>query len=90
MEGSRRLSIYGTMTGRDLMTRTNSNIRFVNEIARRVAGRHPKVFVQTLAYFQLMDAPEVRPEPNVVVGFAPIARMPGRWDRGPKRATGSR
>lgn len=79
MEGRQRQSIFGTMSRREMMTRTNSNIRFVNEIARRVAARHPNVFVQTLAYFQLMDAPDVRPEPNVMVGFAPIGRMPGRW-----------
>ncbi len=79
MEGADRLSIFGKVTGRDLKTRTNSNIRFVNAIAREVAKRHPHVLVQTLAYFQLIDAPSVKPEPNVMVGFAPISRMPARY-----------
>ncbi len=79
MEGQERTSIYGTITGKDLKTRTNANIRFVNAVAEQVAQRHPRVLVQTLAYFQLIDAPTVKPGPNVMVGFAPISRMPSRY-----------
>jgi len=78
MEGSERLSLFGRVSGRDLKSRSNANIRFVNAIAREIAKRHPGVLVQTLAYFQLIDAPTVKPEPNVMVGFAPISRMPSR------------
>lgn len=76
MEGVERLSLFGKVTGRELQSRTNANIRFVNAIARKVAAKHPQVFVQTLAYFQLIDAPMVKPEPNVFVGYAPISRVP--------------
>ena len=81
MEGIDRPSLYGKVSGQDLWSRTNSNIRFVNAIARQVAARHPNVFVQTLAYFQLIDAPTVKPEPNVFIGFAPISRVPDLFEQ---------
>ncbi|MCW5977925.1 MAG: DUF4838 domain-containing protein [Bryobacteraceae bacterium] len=74
MEGKERKSIL--RDGNSFQTRTNSNIKFVNAVAREVGKRHPKVLLQTLAYFMVIDAPEVAPEKNIVVGFAPIDRVP--------------
>ncbi|MCW5977926.1 MAG: DUF4838 domain-containing protein [Bryobacteraceae bacterium] len=74
MEGRQRKSVFGE--GKGFETRTNSNIKFVNAVAGELARRHPKVLLQTLAYFMVIDAPDVKPAENVMVGFAPIMRMP--------------
>jgi len=76
MEGAERASIFGSRGKQVFVTRTNANIKFVNAIARDVAKRHPKILIQTLAYFMLIDAPEIKPENNVMVGFTPIERCP--------------
>src|SRR5207249_2558745 len=76
MEGAERASIFGSRGKQVFVTRTNANIKFVNAIAREVAKRHPKILIQTLAYFMLIDAPEIKPETNVMVGFTPIERCP--------------
>lgn len=81
MEGEKRPSAFaiGRTQKGPLFSRSNSNIRFINQIADRVAKKHPDVLIQTLAYFMLIDAPtEVEPASNVMVGLAPINRQPSR------------
>lgn len=81
MEGEARPSAFSVGRGFDqsLHSHSNSNMKFINQIAGRVAEKHPSVLVQSLAYFFLIDAPtEVKPAPNVMVGFAPINRQPSR------------
>jgi hypothetical protein len=52
-------------------------MKFVNRIAQRVGEENPGVLIQTLAYNMLIDAPtKVKPAANVMVGFAPITRVP--------------
>ena len=49
-------------------------LRFVNQIAQRVAPSHPDKIIDTLAYQQSADPPAVvRPLPNVQIRFCPIA-----------------
>jgi hypothetical protein len=84
MEGEKRLSAFsvGSSSQQPLYSRSNSNIKFVNQIAAKVAAEHPSVLIQSLAYFFLIDAPnQVKPAPNVMVGFAPINRLPARGRR---------
>ncbi|MFO8081983.1 MAG: DUF4838 domain-containing protein, partial [Armatimonadota bacterium] len=55
--------------------RTETYLRFVNAVARRVAEVHPDRRFSALAYVNYADAPEqVRPAENVAVCFAPFQR----------------
>lgn len=52
---------------------SGSLLHFVNAVAARVAERHPKVLVETLAYQYTRRPPvSLRAGPNVVVRFCPI------------------
>ena len=54
-------------------------IRFVNAVAREIGKDHPHVLVETFAYITSEAPPrKTRPEPNVVIWFAPILKDNGR------------
>lgn len=75
MEGETRLSAFSVGEKKPYYTHANSNMKFVNRIARRVAEKHPEVLLESLAYLMLLDAPtQVLPETNVMVGFAALQR----------------
>jgi len=49
------------------------HLRFVNEVARRIAKEHPDKFIGTLAYWYTRKPPKnIRPEPNVQIQLADI------------------
>ena len=80
MEEEKRLSAFSVGEKKTYYTHTNANIKFVNRIAQQVAKRHPDVLIESLAYLMLLDAPtRVRPEKNVMVGFADIQRRINYW-----------
>ncbi len=55
--------------------RTDTYLRFVNDVAALVAEEHPERRLSALAYVNYADAPEeVRPAENVAVCFAPFQR----------------
>ncbi|MCC6423603.1 MAG: DUF4838 domain-containing protein [Phycisphaerales bacterium] len=48
-------------------------LRFVNAIADEVAGKHPDVWIDTLAYMHTEKPPQItRPKPNVRIRLCPI------------------
>ena len=54
-------------------THTGNLIRFVNAVADAIKDEYPDVKIETLAYYNTIDAPAVtKPRDNVVVRFAPI------------------
>ena len=56
-------------------TTTRSYLRFVNEVARRLAKDHPRIQVNALAYARnRVPDPEIKPAANVMVGIAPWER----------------
>jgi len=48
---------------------------FVNDVARALAEAHPGKRIKTLAYFQTVEPPKCRIEPNVDVEFCPYLRL---------------
>jgi len=55
---------------------TRSYLRFVNQVAGRLAATHPGVRVNALAYaLNFMPDPETRPAANVLIGLAPWQRV---------------
>jgi len=80
MEGPPRISVSNTAdTYPPMISFANAALKFTNAVARKVRETHPNVMVNHLAYNELIDAPtNVRPEPNVLVAFAPIQRAPFR------------
>lgn len=80
MEGPLRLSISNPAEAYLLvLSFSNAAVKFANSVAWRLRQTHPKVMVNHLAYNELIDAPtNVKPEPNLLVTFAPIQRAPFR------------
>ena len=80
MEGPLRLSISNSPDSYPpMISFSNAALAFANAVARRLHETHPNVIVNHLAYNELIDAPDlVKPEPNVLVAFAPIQRAPFR------------
>ena len=55
---------------------TRGYLTFVNQVAARLAARHPGIRVNALAYgLTLHSPPDVQPGPNVLVGIAPWSRV---------------
>jgi uncharacterized protein DUF4838 len=78
--GPERESLFG-MGRRKTRTTTEPVLAFVNAVAERIAGEHPGVWVNYLAYMNMIEAPQgVTPAENVLVGFAPIDRLLGPYD----------
>ena len=54
---------------------TRSYLKFVNEVAAKLAVQHPTIRVNALAYHSnTFSDPQVKPAENVFVGFAPWGR----------------
>jgi hypothetical protein len=80
MEGNLRLSASNPPESYPpMLSFSNAALKFANAVAQRLKKTHPQVTINHLAYNELIDAPtNVRPEPNVLVAFAPIQRAPFR------------
>ncbi|MCW5977909.1 MAG: DUF4838 domain-containing protein [Bryobacteraceae bacterium] len=76
MEGTLRLSVSNPPDSYPpMLSFSNASLKFTNAVAKILSKTHPEVVVNHLAYNELIDAPtNVRPEPNVLVAFAPIQR----------------
>ena len=56
-------------------TTTRSYLRFVNQVAKLLAKKHPRILVNALAYaLNTKPDPETKPAANVIVGVAPWGR----------------
>jgi len=73
--GEARPSVF---SGADRPTRVTTEpvLRFANAVARQIADTHPDVWVNLLAYMNMLDAPRgVGVAENVLIGFAPVERL---------------